>query len=146
MAAKNKQPWDQCQFCMPARCCSYFAFEVDTPDSRKDYEALLWQIAHRGVSFYIHRKRWHIMVDSVCQFLTADNKCGIYETRPYICREHSIESCEYTSNDFGFKEHFKSYQELWEWICENTNYRIKFKPMENGGRPHRQPVAGLTHP
>ncbi len=128
MPAKIKQPWDQCQFCMPAKCCTYFAFEIDEPETRKDYEALLWQIAHKGVTFYIERKSWYIMVDSRCQFLTDNNQCGIYETRPYICREHSIESCEYTADEYGFTEHFRSYDELLDWVKENTNYRIKRHP------------------
>ena len=102
---KIKNPWDQCKKCLPAKCCTYFALEVDEPESRKDYAAFLWQIAHKGVSFYIYRKRWHIMIDTVCNFLTADNKCAIYETRPYICKEHSIETCEYTGEDYGFSEH-----------------------------------------
>lgn len=126
MAAKiKKQPWDQCQNCMPAKCCTYFALEVDEPEDRKDFEAMLWQIAHKGVSFYIERKRWYMMVDSVCTFLTEDNQCGIYETRPNICREHSIDTCEYTYQDHGFTEHFKSYDELMEWILDNTNFRFK---------------------
>ncbi|MDH3257003.1 MAG: YkgJ family cysteine cluster protein [Nitrospinota bacterium] len=122
---KIKNPWDQCKNCLPAKCCTYFSLEVDEPENRKDYEAMLWQIAHRGVSFYIYRKAWYMMVDSVCEFLTPENKCGIYETRPYICKEHSIETCEYTEGDYGFTEHFKSYDELMAWIKENTNFRFK---------------------
>ncbi len=86
---------------------------------------MLWQIAHKGVSIYIYRKAWYLMVDTVCGFLTPDNKCAIYETRPYICREHSIETCEYTGDDYGFTEHFKSYDDLLAWIKENTNFRFK---------------------
>jgi hypothetical protein len=124
---KTKNPWDQCKKCLPAKCCTYFSLEVDEPEDRKDFEAMLWQIAHRGVSFYIYRKAWYIMVDSIFTFLTPDNKCAIYETRPYICKEHSIDSCEYTEVDgeYGFTEHFKSYDELLAWIKENTNFRFK---------------------
>ena len=139
---KIKNPWDQCKKCLPAKCCTYFALEVDEPESRKDYDAMLWQIAHKGVSFYIYRKRWHIMMETVCNFLMADNKCGIYDTRPYICKEHSIETCEYTGEDYGFTEHFKSYEELLHWINDNTHYRFKYKPMKVGKHPHKmEPVA-----
>lgn len=122
---KIKNPWDQCKNCLPAKCCTYFSVEIDAPETRKDHEAMLWQIAHKGVSIYIYRKAWYLMVDTVCGFLTADNKCAIYETRPYICREHSIDSCEYTGDDYGFTEHFKSYDDLLAWIKENTNFRFK---------------------
>lgn len=139
---KIKNPWDQCKKCLPAKCCTYFALEVDEPESRKDYDAMLWQIAHQGVSFYIYRKRWHIMMDTVCNFLTADNKCAIYDTRPYICKEHSIETCEYTGEDYGFSEHFKSYEELLLWINDNTRYRFKYKLMKVGKHPHKtEPIA-----
>ena len=40
-------------------------------------------------------------------------------------KEHSIETCEYTGGDYGFTEHFKSYDELMAWIKENTNFRFK---------------------
>lgn len=129
---KLKDPWDQCKKCLPATCCTYFALQVDEPETRKDYEAMLWQIAHRGVSFYIYRKGWYMMVETVCNFLRDDNKCAIYETRPYICKEHSIENCEYTGEDYGFTEHFKSYKELLDWVNENTNFRFKYKEPDYG--------------
>ena len=122
---KIKNPWDQCKNCLPAKCCTYFSVEIDAPETRKDHEAMLWQIAHKGVSIYIYRKAWYLMVDTVCGFLTPENKCAIYETRPYICREHSIDTCEYTRDDYGFTEHFKSYDDLLAWIKENTNFRFK---------------------
>ena len=128
MPKKIKNPWDQCKNCLPAKCCTYFAFEVDEPEDRKDYESLLWQIAHQNVSFYIYRKAWYIQVDSRCNFLTSENKCAIYETRPYICREHSIDTCEYVGEEYGFTEHFKSYDELLAYIRETTNFRFKQQP------------------
>ena len=134
MAKKVKLPWDQCSKCLPAICCTYFAFGVDEPETRKDYEALLWQIAHKNVSFYIYRKAWYIMVDTRCEFLGDDNKCGIYETRPYICKEHSTDNCEYVGEDHGFTEHFKTYWELLDYIRENTNFRFKRQPDEAAQR------------
>ena len=74
------------------------------------------------------------MIHTRCNFLTADNKCGIYETRPYLCKEHSVENCEYTGEDYGFKNHFKSYDDLLEYIKENTNFRFKQDP--TGVRPN----------
>lgn len=147
--AKLKNPWDQCKKCMPAKCCTYFSLGVDEPEDRKDFEAMLWQIAHKGVSFYIYRKDWYMMVDTVCEFLTPENKCAIYETRPYICKEHSIDTCEYTEDDdddYGFTEHFKSYDELMAWIRENTYLRFKKQPdrelpSKNKGRPRKAATA-----
>lgn len=143
---KFKTPWDQCKKCLPAKCCTYFSLEVDEPEDRKDFEAMLWQIAHKGVSFYIYRKAWYMMVDTVCEFLTPENKCAIYETRPYICKEHSIDSCEYTGDDdYGFTEHFKSYDELLAWIKENTNFRFKDRPnREAPSKSNIRPLKAAT--
>ena len=35
------------------------------------------------------------MVHTQCQHLEENNRCGIYETRPDICREYSTKNCEY---------------------------------------------------
>ena len=124
----NGNDSDQCSKCLPAICCNYFAIEVDEPEDRKDFESMLWQIAHQKVSFYIHRKKWYMMVHTRCNFLTENNQCAIYETRPYICREHSTENCEYTGDDYGFTEHFKSYDDLLVYIKENYTFRFKQQP------------------
>ena len=62
--AKTKSKRDdthQCEKCLPAYCCNYFAFGIDEPEDRRDYESLLWKIAHENVSFYIYRKDWYII-------------------------------------------------------------------------------------
>jgi len=118
----------QCEKCLPAYCCNYFAFGIDEPEDRRDYESLLWKIAHENTSIYIYRQDWFIMIHNRCNFLMPDNKCAIYEHRPYMCREHSTESCEYTGDDYGFTEHFKSYDDLLIYIKENTNFRFKHGP------------------
>ena len=118
----------QCSKCLPSKCCTYFAFGVDEPETRKDFEAMLWQIAHEKVSFYIYRNNWYIMINNRCRFLTPKNQCAIYDQRPYICREHDTKDCEYTGGDHGFLEHFKSYDELLAYIKENYNFRLKAEP------------------
>ena len=124
----------QCEKCLPAFCCNYFAFGIDEPENRKDYESLLWKLAHEKVSIYVYRNQWYIMIHTRRNFLTPDNKCGIYETRPYLCKEHSVENCEYTGDDYGFSYHFKSYDDLLGYIKENTNFRFKQDP--TGVRPN----------
>ncbi len=131
MAKKTKSKRDdtsQCEKCLPAYCCNYFAFGIDEPEDRREYESLLWKLAHENVSIYIYRKDWYIMIHNRCNFLMPDNKCAIYDYRPYMCREHSTESCEYTGDDYGFTEHFKSYDDLLIYIKENTNFRFKQGP------------------
>ncbi len=38
---------------------------------------------------------WYILVHTKCKHLRDDNLCGIYETRPQICRDYTTDNCEY---------------------------------------------------
>jgi Fe-S-cluster containining protein len=93
MTKKNKEP-AVCKKC--AKCCSYFCLEVDAPDERDDFEDLAWMLAHKNVSFHIDGEDWQLMVKNECRYLGKDG-CGIYETRPRICREHDPSECDYGS-------------------------------------------------
>lgn len=122
---RKKKPLDQCKDCLPAKCCLYVGMEIDTPETRKDFEYLLWKVAHKKVSTYIYRKKWYIHFESRCEFLGNDNKCGIYHQRMNVCREHSIDSCEYHSDEYNFQEHFKTHAQLLSYIRkEHPRWRI----------------------
>jgi Fe-S-cluster containining protein len=106
----------QCAQCLPAKCCKYFSLQIDTPRSKRDYDDLLWMLAHRHVSVYVDDKVWYLMVHTSCSFLdAATNMCKIYETRPQMCREHSVDDCEW-HGPYDFEEHFRSYAELADWM------------------------------
>lgn len=117
-----------CDSCKPAKCCYYVSMEVDTPENRKDYEYNLWMIAHKNVSFYIYRKKWHINFSSRCNFLGRDNRCKIYEKRFSVCRNHPNDSCEATG-DYDFPEYFKTYNELLNYIKKkHPRWRFSIPP------------------
>ena len=68
-----------------------------------------------------------------CTHLQADGRCGIYETRPQVCRDHSNDYCELDApREEGFDLHFKGYDELLEY-CKK-----KFK---NWGKPKSKDVS-----
>lgn len=74
---------------------------------------LLWQVSHEHVSAFKDRDGWYLMIDGKCEHLQPDGRCGIYESRPDACREHSDESCEFDrvlSTDF--KLFFPTYESL----------------------------------
>ena len=50
--------------------------------------------ARRGHGLY-RRGHWYLLVHTTCKHLQADNRCGIYHTRPQICRDYSTDNCEY---------------------------------------------------
>jgi len=109
----------QCAQCLPAKCCRYFSLEVDTPVDKRDYDDLLWMLAHQQVSVYVDDGAWYLMVHTQCNFLDTDtNLCKIYDTRPEMCREHSVDDCEW-HGPYGFEHHFKSYDEFMAYLVEN---------------------------
>ncbi len=106
----------KCARCLPAKCCSYFSLEIDRPRSKRDYDDLLWFLAHENVSIYLWDNCWYLMIHNMCTFLDKKtNLCTIYDERSRMCREHSVEECEFDS-DYEFDEHFKSYDDLKRWM------------------------------
>ena len=99
-------------------CCSYVAIEVDAPSTVKRATQLLWYLYHQGVSLYENGDEWMVQFEANCRYLLPDYRCGIYETRPHICREFSQEDCEVNSGDDGhtfytareFLQHLKQHR------------------------------------
>lgn len=85
-----------------ALCCSYIAVEIDGPSSVKSATEILWHLYHHQVSVYRDNDDdWVVQFETRCRHLLDDNKCGIYETRPHICREYSEKTCEVNSDEQG---------------------------------------------
>lgn len=83
-------------------CCTYIAVAIDGPISAKAATEILWHLYHDGVSIYRDGDdEWMVQFESRCRHLADDNKCGIYEKRPHICREYSEVSCEVNSEGTG---------------------------------------------
>ncbi|HEY5683647.1 MAG TPA: YkgJ family cysteine cluster protein [Sulfuricaulis sp.] len=88
-------PENKCSFCRGATCCTYLTQRIDTPRSIEDFDVLLWQISHRNTQAYKDSDGWCLLVNNPCRHLLPGGNCGIYETRPQICREHSNDGCEF---------------------------------------------------
>lgn len=82
-------------------CCTYVAIEVDGPSTAKRATELLWYLYHQEVSLYVNDDDWMVQFETTCRFLTADRRCGVYATRPHICREFSDQDCEINTGDDG---------------------------------------------
>jgi Fe-S-cluster containining protein len=73
----------------------------------------LWQVSHDHVNVYKDEDGWTLLIDGKCQHLQVNGDCGIYQTRPTICREHSNDYCEYDApSEDGFDLYFRNYEEL----------------------------------
>ena len=102
-----------CDHC-PAKCCRYFALPIDTPDTWEEYDFIRWYMIHGRVSVFVEDDTWYMVVHADCKHLGEDNRCGIYETRPQICRDYSTKDCEYDDVEC-YEKLFETPEQLWEY-------------------------------
>ena len=120
--ASTITPENKCSFCKGSKCCQYVTESLVTPRSVYDFDLLLWQISHPNIHIYKDDEGWYLVFLSQCQHLLSSGRCGIYEKRPMICREHSNDYCEFDTTIEGDSElYFHNYQEL------DTYCRKRFK-------------------
>jgi Fe-S-cluster containining protein len=132
-----------CEHCT-ALCCRYIALPLDEPESRRDYDDIRWYLLHEGVSVFVEDGDWYICVQTVCRHLQPDHRCGIYETRPRICREYSTDNCDYHSGDYGWEQHFTCPEHLDEYVRANSRPRQRSgRAGRNGSRRSRRVRGGV---
>ncbi len=113
-AGQRRYFWRMASLCdqCAALCCRYFALPLDNPKTAREYDDIRWYLIHENVVVFIEDKQWYIGIMSRCKHLQADNRCGIYETRPKICREYSTENCDYHGGEYDFEKLFTSAEQL----------------------------------
>jgi Fe-S-cluster containining protein len=128
---------DQCA----GLCCRYFALPIDNPDCKRDYDNIRWYLLHDKVVIFVEDKQWYIGILTRCKQLQPDNRCGIYETRPAICRSYSTDNCDYHAGDYGYDLLFTSPEALWEYAAkklrEDKAAGKKKKPKKKKSRATR---------
>jgi Fe-S-cluster containining protein len=121
-------------------CCTYLAIEIDGPTTVKRATELLWYLYHEDVSIYVNEDDWMVQFETRCRYLTVDRKCGIYATRPHICREFSEQECEVNTGDDGhtfynatqFMEHLKQTRPR-VWTLVNRSFAPPPEPPSKPG-------------
>ena len=104
---------NKCSFCEGSKCCTYITQQIDTPRSMTDFDYLLWQTSHQDVQVYKDEDGWFLLINRSCLHLLPDGRCGIYDTRPIICREHDNDYCEFDSKaEDDFELYFDGYHSL----------------------------------
>lgn len=108
------------------QCCQYVAIEIDTPEDRKDFDNIRWYLYHPGIEVYIdHDDTWNVLFHSRCENLEADGKCGVYETRPIICRNFSVHTCEPNTGEPAEKVLLRNAADLEQWLrLTRTDVRL----------------------
>lgn len=93
-----------CDFCV-GKCCRYFTVPLKTPRTRADFDELRWYLAHERTLIFVEtettgkkpRVKWNLVVWNRCDYLGPDQRCGIYDDRPQVCRDYTPDTCEYDS-------------------------------------------------
>lgn len=130
--SENCDTFLKCDRCLPAKCCSAVAMEIDKPTALEDYENLLWYVAHDNIHLFIEGKSWFMNIISRCDFLGLDNRCMGYERRPQICRDYSLDDCEFDTpiEDLGYEAYFENFDQLEAYVWKKFGKRfVKDAPM-----------------
>ncbi len=102
-----------CEYCT-AKCCRYFALPIETPEDYEDFEYIRWYLLHGRASVFKEDDDWYLLVHTVCKHLQDNNMCGIYETRPEICREYTTDNCEY-EDDWTYEFYLETAEQVFEY-------------------------------
>jgi Fe-S-cluster containining protein len=114
---KNEHLMTQSEICCKCTgCCRYVSVDIPSPRSKERIDLYVWYLIHKNVQIFIdHDGDWFLLFITPCTKLLPDGRCGIYETRPDICRDYSADNCSRTGKDYShlFKrpEEFLSFLE-----------------------------------
>lgn len=103
-----------CEKCV-ALCCRYVALPIDNPTDVQDYDNIRWYLVHENIVVFIEEGQWYIGILNKCKHLQPDNRCGIYDTRPKICRKYKTDNCDYHGAEYGYDKLFTSAEQLREF-------------------------------
>jgi len=120
-----------CEYCT-AKCCRYFALPIETPDEYQDFEYIRWYLLHERASVFKEDDDWYLLVHTVCKHLQDNNMCGIYETRPQICRDYTTKNCEYES-DYTYEFYLETAEQVFEYteaVCQKKGKSIRSRKPE----------------
>ncbi len=127
-----------CEHCT-GKCCRYFALPIETPTTKKDFDHLRWYMLHGRVSLFVDQGTWFLMVHNVCDKLMPDNRCGIYDDRPLICRSYDTDNCEYDDKTC-YDQFFETPEQIAEYAQLILNWGKKPKKKENEGTAIKLPL------
>ena len=93
-------------------CCRWIALPIDNPKTAKQFDDIRWYLCHENIVVFVEKKQWYLGIFTRCKHLQPDNRCGIYEKRPRICRGYSTDNCEYNGGDYDYQHLFTSAEQL----------------------------------
>ena len=103
-----------CNHCT-AKCCRYFALPIDKPEDHEGFDYIYWFMLHDRATVFVEDDTWYLLVHTVCRHLQPNNLCGIYETRPQICRDYTTDNCEY-EDSWVYDAYFEHPEQVREYV------------------------------
>lgn len=125
----NSDDGGPCHLCN-ASCCRYFALQIDEPVDDEGYDHVRWYLMHEGTVVWVQDEEWYLEVRTQCRHLQPDNSCGVYETRPQICRDYGLpggEACEYFTKDLEYDLEFRNDAEFQTWVEQQQKKKKRKK-------------------
>lgn len=115
-----------CQGCV-AHCCRYIAVEIDKPDTKWQYDQILWMLVHENVAVYVETDgEWFVEFKTKCGALGEANLCTIYEDRPRLCRDYSNETCPVWGEGTPYRARWEDAPSFAAWLdSKGINWRYK---------------------
>lgn len=106
-------PDELCNYCN-GKCCRYIALPIDKPTNYEEFDYARWYLYHEGASIFIEDGDWYLIVYTPCRELDENNRCRVYPTRPQICRDYSVDKCEYEDH-YLFDQYFETAEQIEEY-------------------------------
>ena len=119
-----------CEHCT-GMCCKYIALPLDEPETRRDFDDIRWYLMHEDILVFVDDGDWYFQVNRTCQHLQPDNRCGIYETRPQICREYTTADCDYHGGDYDYDHLFTKPEQIEAYAKEHLRKK-RSRPAASG--------------
>ena len=107
-----------CERCT-SKCCRYIAIEVDRPSTSRDFDQIRWYLLHDGVVVWVQDGAWHVEFRTPCSALQSDGRCGIYDSRPQLCRDYGYgdtSPCDYWAKPSDFDLMFENAPSFEAWV------------------------------
>lgn len=107
----------ECTAC--GQCCTYVGIHINGPSRPRWATDILWYLYHERV--YVYRDgdgEWSVHFEARCRNLGPELRCGVYQTRPHLCRSFDNRSCEVNQPAAGALT-FREPREFLEWLSAN---------------------------
>lgn len=128
MKSKRTPKPSRCPESCRAICCQYITYKIQAPRTKLDFDELYWFLCHEQVAVFIERRKWYLLVDVPCRHLNERYRCDNYARRPFVCRMHADDSCEY-SGEVDFDLHLRTPEDLRRYM-EKRGLRYRMAWME----------------